>query len=160
MKSTAKTAKFLMVLFAIILGIVIVVNLFYPDMFPQLEGFKEGNVTQQKQVCNATTCGSSIAAIDKWFAGKKIEDTKGFVTNGAVKLSPTFPAEFKLSKSDKKCNNYIECKVNALTKESSKTNSESTTTTSTTSPTSGGSGDTKALLVETNNLLETAIAKL
>ena len=158
MKSSAKTVNFLLVLLVVILGIVLVVNLFYPNMFPQLEGFKEGAAprpTTKEQTCDKASCSKSFSTIDKWFNGKTIDDTRGFfnASTGSILSKPKYP--FTIDKKDN-CSNYIQCKANTLAKASDSSTSDS----STSSSGSGASGDAKSALLKAQQAITDALGKV
>jgi hypothetical protein len=167
MKSATKTVNFLLLLFAVILGIVIVVNLFYPSMFPQLEGFKEGNTgsrpTTSQQVCDKKTCSKSFSAIDKWFDGKKISDTKDFfnASTGSLLTKPKYP--FTIDSKDN-CSSYIQCKANSLVKSSSSSDSSSSSSDSSSSSSdsskSGSSSSAKDALIQAQKAITDALGKV
>lgn len=161
MKSSIKTTKFLLVLFAIILGIVIVVNLFLPGTFPQMEGFQEGassRPTVKQQVCDKSSCSKSFRAIDKWFEGKSVDDTKSFFnpTTGTLLSKPKYP--FQIERKDN-CSNYILCKSNTLVKETP----SSDTVTETSQPpkeSSSSSNEAKTALLQVQQVITDALGKV
>lgn len=164
MKSAAQTTKFLLVLFAIILGIVIIVNLFLPGTFPQLEGFKEGNksrATVSDQTSGKTSC-KTFSDVDKWFEGKSINDTKGFFNDktGAIITKPTFPPAFKIPNAkDTSCHNYIAFKSKGLM---SPATAPAPAEPPAAPPAAGSppAGDAKAALLQANQAITTALAAL
>lgn len=158
MKSAAKTVNFLLVLFAIILGIVIIVNLFLPGTFAQLEGFREGNkgnVSQKSQTTNITNCTKTNKAIDDWFVGKTMANMKDFFNES----TGTFNRK-KFPIADQKgdnCENYIKSKIDGVKKNSSSKSDSSSSESDSSSSKSSSSSDNND---ERINSLEKRVAKL
>jgi hypothetical protein len=154
-----KLSKSFFVTIGIVLGIIILINMFLIDA--SVEGFQEGNPSRTTLGTlseGKTSCKNSFAGIDEWFnkPDTTMASTESFFKNGGIIPKAKLP--FTVNKKDN-CDNYIRAKVNQLAESEKNAAPTAPATTTTTNTQSAASPQNAEQVLAALNSADVAIDK-